>query len=482
MSKVIVSNKGIKKSIFFEGYKYRYDKTYNGTEYYMCDTSRSHGCRARLHKPVEVDDQRHYILKGRHLHSGDSRKLHKKEVMTKLKILSKTTHMSKRQVIIASIQGITNATRSTLPSERTMSRMVTNYRRDPQAPKNPRNFAELVLPPNYRITLKGDPFLLYDSFDELDAGELQLVADRTLIFTTLGNLNFLTECDGLFMDGTFSVVPVLFGQLYSIHGLKRGWHLPSVFILMSNKKEETYNEIFEFMLRLAPINPTDFMVDFEMAAMNSVTRYFPLADLHGCHFHFGQSVWRKIQEVGLQKQYNEDEEFALNLRMLVALAFVPVDDVIKAYEELVETAFFNSDDPKIDELLDYFQSTYIYRIDRKGKKQSPRFAIPVWNVYENTLAGFPRTNNNVEGWHNKINSMWGKHPNLFTFIEKLKEEQEITELAIAQCEAGNDPDRRRKKYEMADKKLIRLIDKFDKTIHDGSYIPYLKEIAHNARF
>lgn len=34
---VLLSNKGVKKVIFHEGFKFRYDKVYNGTEYYMCD-------------------------------------------------------------------------------------------------------------------------------------------------------------------------------------------------------------------------------------------------------------------------------------------------------------------------------------------------------------------------------------------------------------------------------------------------------------
>lgn len=78
--------------------------------------------------------------------------------------------------------------------------------------------------------------------------------------------------------------------------------------------------------------------------------------------------------------------------------------------------------------------------------------------------------------------MWGVHPNIFTFIEQLKKEQAKQEMAMVQIEAGNDPDPKRKKYDIAEKKLIKLVQKFDKTIHDGSFMPYLKSIAHNNRF
>ena len=36
----------------------------------------------------------------------------------------------------------------------------------------------------------------------------------------------------------------------------------------------------------------------------------------------------------------------------------------------------------------------------------------------------PRTNNHVEGWHNKLNSFLGKrHPNIYQLMEFIKNEQ-----------------------------------------------------------
>ena len=40
---------------------------------------------------------------------------------------------------------------------------------------------------------------------------------------------------------------------------------------------------------------------------------------------------RNIQSVELKKKYQEDKSFHLNVRKLVALAFVPVLDVIKSF-------------------------------------------------------------------------------------------------------------------------------------------------------
>lgn len=162
---------------------------------------------------------------------------------------------------------------------------------------------------------------------------------------------------------------------------------------MTDKAEESYGEIFENLKRLQPnLNPTDVMLDFEQAAIKATQNSFPMAEIHLCRFHFGQNVWRHIQSVGLQQVYASDPDFAQNIKLLTALAFVPVDNVVDAYDELVSIEFFdeNSDSEykdRIQTLLTYFQSTYIYRVDRKGVRRPPLFPPAMWNVYEQTLTG-----------------------------------------------------------------------------------------------
>jgi len=48
-----------------------------------------------------------------------------------------------------------------------------------------------------------------------------------------------------------------------------------------------------------------FMVDFESAVWQALVAEFPDATVKGCTFHFMQSIWRKVQELGLQKSYME---------------------------------------------------------------------------------------------------------------------------------------------------------------------------------
>lgn len=169
--------------------------------------------------------------------------------------------------------------------------------------------------------------------------------------------------------------------------------MPLVYVLTTDKKRDTYDKILSKLLEIQEnINPTDVMLDFEMAAIKSVQQHFPLTEVHGCFFHFTQNVWRHVQSSGLQAVYASDEDFALQIRLLMALAFVPSEKVLEAYEELAATDFFSEDSDseyanQVQALLSYFQTTYVYKITRTGVRKEPLFVIPSWNVFESTLLG-----------------------------------------------------------------------------------------------
>ena len=98
------------------------------------------------------------------------------------------------------------------------------------------------------------------------------------------------------------------------------------------------------------------MTDAERAAINAFQAVFPLKRSQICFFHHSQSVWRKTQALGLAGQYNEDAEFALKIRSLSALAFLPEHEV----EECLREVAGSLPDEALP-LVDYFESTYIGR-------------------------------------------------------------------------------------------------------------------------
>ena len=92
------------------------------------------------------------------------------------------------------------------------------------------------LPPVYRTTTNGDPFLVYDS----GVGDKV----RILIFASQDALQFLADSEHWYAVGTFRVCLEIFFQLYTIHGQSDGRIFPCVFSLLPNENENTYNRLF----------------------------------------------------------------------------------------------------------------------------------------------------------------------------------------------------------------------------------------------
>jgi len=79
----------------------------------------------------------------------------------------------------------------------------------------------------------------------------------------------MPQFDYWFCDGTFSSAPSLFYQLYTIHAVQYSNVLPSVYILLPNKKENTYKRMFQALKTIEPnLSPKTIMVDLSGVARN----------------------------------------------------------------------------------------------------------------------------------------------------------------------------------------------------------------------
>ncbi len=155
-----------------------------------------------------------------------------------------------------------------------------------------------------------------------------------------------------------------------------------------------------------------------------------------------KQVWRKVQSLGLQRLYKEDDDFRAFVNCVIALAFVPPTFVRVAWRGLKTDApsFSNQ-----SEFFDYFETTWL----------NGMFPVRMWNVY--ALEG-PRTNNHAEGWHSKVRKLAGKaHPNIYEAVTLFQSEQAATEVSIMQLAAGGLPVRRRRKYRNYEKRLVTLV-------------------------
>ena len=94
------------------------------------------------------------------------------------------------------------------------------------------------------------------------------------------------------------------------------------FCFAPKKQHGTYSQIKSLKPGLAPRR---VQIDYELASKAALIEAFPQTHIYGCYFHVGKSLWRKIQENGLQRLYVQEENVRMALKMLLALAFLRVD-------------------------------------------------------------------------------------------------------------------------------------------------------------
>ena len=175
------------------------------------------------------------------------------------------------------------------------------------------------------------------------------------------------------------------------------------------------------------------MMDFEKAHMNCVRNHFPNVSISVCLFHLSQSIYRKVIELGFKERYHRDAEFSVKVRSFSALALLPMDDVVDAFDELTDDVDFPQ------ELVSYFEACYIGckrgRGNRRRRIETSFFfffffpPIHIWNVRKRNLQDQPRTTNNLEGYHYALQSVVsGVHPNIWKLISTLKKEESLAQL------------------------------------------------------
>lgn len=464
-------------------------------------------CRGRLVYDTSKPEGEKITTTNEHSHAPDATVVGVAKAVDSMKRRAKESAESPRNIIASVCKDMDEATAAAMSSTSAQGRRIKRARID-DFPAMPATRAELIIPERFTRS-KNEQFLLYDS---------GCVDDRILMFATERNLFYLKRCQIMFMDGTFFVVPPLFSQMYSLQGKIDGWNVPLVYILAPNKTKKTYERVFQVLHEKCDgWAPDHIMSDFELGAINAAKSVFKSSIFHVCLFHFGQSIYSKIQEVGLKKRYSDEPMFALNLRKLIALAFVPASDIPDAFSQLCETEFFQPDEddedsPKLEAILNYFETTYIGIATRtQGRRRNAMFSPDLWSVYElvkagkivykiydlfyilfafspiifgsffyfRFFAGLPRTNNSIEAWHGQLNKSFGAgHLSFFRFVMALVGEQAFQEIRLAKIERGDDPEVTPLKYRKLNKRIKKIVDSYEKS-DEFDVVHYLTSLAHN---
>lgn len=455
------TNKG-KQCALYDGYSYNFKRqNVEGTIFWRCSKERSKRCRGNLKsKNGEVLSTSEHQCG-----APDEAQLEVKKVLQTAKKRAREEETAISKIYTQELGELHNKGYdfiAEMPAQHSAKRVLYQQRCKSQGHQvEPEKRDDVVLDEDILKMNDGSSFLLAD--DNSD--------ERILIFSGPLGKDGLASCEDFFMDGTFKSSTKQFSQIYSIHAdfgssTEETNIYPVVFALLPNKKKETYVRLFQLILNAVPNwTPRQVNVDYEVSAISALKEVFATVKVRGCYFHMKKCLWRKVQDLGLTRDYKENEEVRNIVKMCASLAFLNPDDVCNGWLEIYSRKPEEND--KLTEFLDYFVSNWM---------EDERNDIHQWNCYNRRH----RTTNSVEGWNNKLNSMVQRpNPRIKDLIQCLKTEAEHSAYMYMTKQLNLEGKRRKLKYKKMDAAIQKTIKKYEE---NGNILACLRTLSYLQKF
>ena len=132
--------------------------------------------------------------------------------------------------------------------------------------------------------------------------------DKYIIFTSKFQINLITKCTQIFLDGTFKISPIGYFQILNISGYLKEINglIPLFKIPTTGKTQYLYENILTNIKKILLDNnikieniTKQFLMDFEPSLQNAVRKIFVNVKINGCFFHYVKILWDHSKRYGL---------------------------------------------------------------------------------------------------------------------------------------------------------------------------------------
>lgn len=198
---------------------------------------------------------------------------------------------------------------------------------------------------------------------------------------------------------------------------------------------------------LFPITGRGIIIDFEKAMRAALNQLKSGIKIHGCWFHFCQSLRRKVASIKpLFELIRKDNTAKEIFRRFQCLALLPANRVESVFLKISREALKY---PCFADFVDYFNDEWIKRV------KPQHFSVFLMDT---------RTTGAAEAFNGKSNRMFKTHGNFFHFCEVLQKE-EVTKATLLENEIeGTIQKSCQKKFY---KKRSELIKEYSMRLRDG---------------
>ena len=193
-------------------------------------------------------------------------------------------------------------------------------------------------PSTYEEFSVSHEWLKFNSEESIVIGDTYVIGGRVVVFACKESLKILSRAKGIGVDGTFSISPKLWTQVFivTVEVTSEQW-VPVAYAFLPDKNLDSYVAALRTIeQRLAflglELSASYSMSDFELNIRSALKEVFPKVNIRGCHFHFGQRLWNRVVDSGLKSDFSKKEysEFAAFIRGAIGLSFVPLDRLSEA--------------------------------------------------------------------------------------------------------------------------------------------------------
>lgn len=233
-------------------------------------------------------------------------------------------------------------------------------------------------------------------------GAISVDGSTAVVFLIEQHLKLLEPNFNMSCDGTFSVVPLGFVQLFILMAEIEGRPRILAYILMEKRTSDLYFYVFEYLRDSFNIKPGSIMIDFELASREAAREVWPDSSIDGCNFHFAKALRKKASKLGFLSRNYKSKEIRTTLRMYMRLSLLPIEKITEGVDTILAYQKKYKIEKEFKKFHKYFQQTWF------GRYQPSDWCVSKLKR---------RTNNDVEALNRVVKTVIPRNPNVYTFME-----------------------------------------------------------------